>query len=223
MEDEADPAQVWLLNQTSNPFQANRDIADHAGAMTLINIVRLVAGRDWYPRRLRLQTNPTSTYRKIPGLLDCEVLFASPATGVAFPADWLLNRIDAPPQPSPSDAMESGLLNPNEPLEEKLRRMLKSLYGIRCMVPTLHMMAEFCDTSPRTLQRRIQESRTSYKELLREVRTEGAKTLLRESDLSVHEIAFEFGYSGSNNFIRAFKKNTGVTPTVYRRQAAGHS
>jgi AraC-like DNA-binding protein len=56
----------------------------------------------------------------------------------------------------------------------------------------------------------------SYWELLDELRHEGACAQLRNTDISIKELAFELGYSGSNNFIRAFKRLTGFTPSEYR-------
>ncbi len=47
-------------------------------------------------------------------------------------------------------------------------------------------------------------------------RIEIAKNLLLSSDKHIHEIANEVGYENTNHFINLFKKETGVTPLVYR-------
>jgi AraC family transcriptional regulator len=47
-------------------------------------------------------------------------------------------------------------------------------------------------------------------------RIERAKNLLIESRLSVSHVASEVGFRDLSNFIRQFKKITGVTPTTYR-------
>ena len=43
-----------------------------------------------------------------------------------------------------------------------------------------------------------------------------AAELLENSDLSVNEIARELGYSTTSNFIRAFQRMSGLTPSKYR-------
>lgn len=43
-----------------------------------------------------------------------------------------------------------------------------------------------------------------------------AKKLLKETPLQVYEIAEQCGYMNSNNFTRAFKKYTGVSPLKFR-------
>ena len=44
-----------------------------------------------------------------------------------------------------------------------------------------------------------------------------AKSLLRFSDLQVNTIALELAYQDSNYFCRIFKKDTGMTPSDYRK------
>lgn len=48
-------------------------------------------------------------------------------------------------------------------------------------------------------------------------RLERAKNLLAEPQLSVTEIGAKIGFSDTSSFSSAFRKNTGLTPTEYRR------
>jgi AraC family transcriptional regulator len=47
---------------------------------------------------------------------------------------------------------------------------------------------------------------------------DAARRLLRETKKSVITIAIEVGYSNPSHFARLFRKETGLTPTDYRRQ-----
>ena len=47
---------------------------------------------------------------------------------------------------------------------------------------------------------------------------EKAKQLLTYTDLRIREIADQCGYQNESHFMRQFKKNNGVTPTVFRRE-----
>lgn len=51
------------------------------------------------------------------------------------------------------------------------------------------------------------------------LRIEAAKRLLRQSELSMTEIALETGFGDSNYFARQFRLVTGRTPTIFRRHA----
>ena len=45
-----------------------------------------------------------------------------------------------------------------------------------------------------------------------------AKSLLKHSELSIAEIAYNLGFEYSNHFNHFFKKNTGITPLTYRKK-----
>jgi len=60
----------------------------------------------------------------------------------------------------------------------------------------------------------------NFLEFLVRVRMENAKNMLREENVSVREVAERVGYTTPIAFIRAFKKQFGMTPGEYRRQAA---
>jgi AraC-like DNA-binding protein len=51
------------------------------------------------------------------------------------------------------------------------------------------------------------------------LRIQTAKKLLKESDLSLAKIAQKVGLSNENYFCKVFKKETGFTPSAYRKQS----
>ncbi|MFT3776218.1 MAG: AraC family transcriptional regulator [Minicystis sp.] len=83
--------------------------------------------------------------------------------------------------------------------------------------PALPAIAARLRTSPRSLQRRLQEEGTSLSSLLDRVRTDLAVRYLSESRESIAEVAFLLGFSEVSTFHRAFKRWTGQTPAAYRR------
>ena len=92
--------------------------------------------------------------------------------------------------------------------------------------PTLKEIAPRLRMSSRTLHRRLEEERTSYRDILNEVRRELATRHLQERHLAIGEIAFMLGFSEPSAFHRAFKRWTGRAPLDYRnieRSGAGAS
>lgn len=81
---------------------------------------------------------------------------------------------------------------------------------------TAEEAARAAGMSERTLERRLAERGTSYSEIVEEVLRERAARLLRETDLSVEEIADRLGYSDAANFTRAFRRWTGKPPGAWR-------
>ncbi|MBQ8137582.1 MAG: helix-turn-helix transcriptional regulator, partial [Clostridia bacterium] len=53
------------------------------------------------------------------------------------------------------------------------------------------------------------------------LRSERAKVLLEQTDMSIRDISLQVGYYDSGSFIRRFKQVTGETPLQYRRGHGG--
>lgn len=108
--------------------------------------------------------------------------------------------------------------------EQQLQALLPTL-SAQCDQPwTLSRMAESCGiqrTHLNTLFQRLTGS-TPMGYLAR-LRIERAKTLLRESDMKIIDIAFACGAGSSQYFANTFKHATGLTPSEYRTHAAGLS
>lgn len=61
------------------------------------------------------------------------------------------------------------------------------------------------------------ETEIGFAKYLINERIEGAKDLLRETNLSVADICRKVGYNDAKHFTRLFEKNVGVKPAVYRK------
>ncbi len=83
---------------------------------------------------------------------------------------------------------------------------------------TLEEVATFTRVTPSYLSRLFKKSMDeTFISYLTRRRMEWARKKLVESDQSVTEIALDLGYQDVNYFCKSFKKETGVSPTVYRR------
>lgn len=112
------------------------------------------------------------------------------------------------------------------PFRERVRALaLRGSGGTR----SLEEVANQMHLASRTLKRRLAEFETSYSDLLDEERHRRSLLFLRETSLSLQEIAERLGYSDTPNFFRAFRRWTGRTPNsvrqanLRRRQHAPHS
>jgi AraC-like DNA-binding protein len=88
--------------------------------------------------------------------------------------------------------------------------------------PTLGKVAMACNSSARTLDRRLRREETTFRELCTTVRYEQAKEMLEQQDLQISEIAYRLGYGEPANFSRAFARMAGVSPVSFRRMGKGH-
>lgn len=95
-------------------------------------------------------------------------------------------------------------------------RVVEALLGCEGAYPRLDEMASTLGLSSRTLVRRLSDEGESYQALLDEVRKEEALWFLRETRLSVEEIATQLGYRDPSNFSRTCKRWFGRTPRELR-------
>lgn len=86
-------------------------------------------------------------------------------------------------------------------------------------IPEALEVAEQLHVSQRTLFRQLQAEGTSYRNLVDEVRQAIAEELLSRTQLTTEQIAPRLGYAESANFVRAFKRWTGLTPQRFRADA----
>jgi AraC-like DNA-binding protein len=80
-----------------------------------------------------------------------------------------------------------------------------------------HARAGGVGLSPRALQWRLERSGTSFERLLNETRAHIAEHLLRDTDRSLTEIAFDLGFSDPSAFTRAARRWFNMPPRVYRQ------
>lgn len=78
---------------------------------------------------------------------------------------------------------------------------------------TVEEVASELNISPRTLQRKLKDEETSFRELLEQHTMEFAKSQLKKRRNSLSEIAYLLNYSDLSAFSRAFKNHYGMAPT----------
>lgn len=99
-------------------------------------------------------------------------------------------------------------------LLEQVKWVLKRLLsGSR---PDLLMVAKELGMSDRTLQRRITDEGTTFRQLLNETRHELVRQYLGDPSVEITEAAFLVGFEDPNSFYRAFRSWEGQTPAEWR-------
>ena len=82
--------------------------------------------------------------------------------------------------------------------------------------PSMDVISEALHMSPRTLQRRLQETGSSFQRVLDEARHSMARYYLSNSVLELNEAAYLLGFEDPNSFGRAFRNWEGMPPSDWR-------
>jgi len=125
------------------------------------------------------------------------------------------------PNPHYNEAIHNLALNQLEIIKtgeeasiiQGVKHYLKQQYNNE---PSLCDAAEHLHFTDRTLKRKLAKVNVSFSELLREVRCNKAIELLKNTTMSIEEIALLVGYSHASSFVSSFKNAKGTTPSVWR-------
>ncbi|MCC7385750.1 MAG: AraC family transcriptional regulator [Deltaproteobacteria bacterium] len=219
--DETDEG-LWVERQNADPTLP-RHAAEFGLATTFLRFSRFTA-EPWTPVRVELRSPipaDDSEYRRI---FRSPVRFARGRDAFLVAKD-VLDRPMANPDPALHALMEQhgrwllGRLPKERPflatVADKLRSQLSTGdVTITALAAALHL-------SERTLQRRLADEGTTFRELLDRVRADLARSYLSSPEMSIGEVAFMLGFSETSTFHRAFRQWTGQTPGMFRTAQAG--
>jgi AraC-like DNA-binding protein len=110
-------------------------------------------------------------------------------------------------------------LKTQQTTSSRAKWVLKRLLGSQHT--DVHEVAKELGMSCRTLQRRITEEGSSFRQLLSDARRELARLYLHHPSLGLSKTASLLGYEDPNSFLRAFRVWEGVTPTEWRAMQRG--
>lgn len=184
-----------------------------------MQLMRTLLGSRWQPKAILLQHAPvseSSAYRRMLGLVP---QFNTPFNAWVFDARLL----------------ESPLSSADENLHRLIQQHLDSLDQmsihelpthvqqlLRSFLPsgrvTIEQIADYMLLSTRTLQRCLAEEGTSFQNLLDKTRQAMATRYLRDSAISLTELAGLLGYSDLSAFSRAFQRWFGQSPREWQKQ-----
>lgn len=151
----------------------------------------------------------------------CPVYFNQPMSAVVMSQEQLAKPLRHP-DPNLRETLEQHAQVALRQLQERystvgqVRTLVRAV--LRDQPPRKELIAEQMGMHIRNLHRKLVEEGSSYQQILDEVRRELAIEFLQDASVSVEEVATRLGYSEGQAFIRAFKRQTGMTPGRYRRQ-----
>ncbi|MBK7394980.1 MAG: AraC family transcriptional regulator [Myxococcales bacterium] len=201
----------YLLPGTTGEY------ARHAHECALAEVligVRTLTGERLSPRVVRFRHARPASTRAHEQLFDCPLEFGAAHDEIVFD--------DAALDTPMKHANEAFFAVFSRQVEQALARLPKSasasanvraavhaaLVGGHC---TLATTARALATTPRTLQRRLEDEGTSFGEVVDALRRELATSYL-DHGLPLAEVASRLGYADTTAFHRAFRRWTGSSP-----------
>lgn len=176
----------------------------------MMQLVQLVAGPAWRPTTIHFSFAPDPAVANAPDLQPSRVHFCKALPAISFPSHLL-----ALPMP-----VQQSEIRPVQKVPESFGQQLH-----RLLLPYLDgsvidksMTAEIVGMSKRTLQRRLATEGMSFRHIIDRTKHVRASEMLAESDAKLIDIAMTLGYQDAPSFTRAFKRWSGISPSLYRRR-----
>jgi len=199
-------------------------IADESMDMLVaahLRMCRSLSGRDFSPLSIELQRSAPARVEDFQRLLRAPLIFGARRNRLLFDRDSIERVLDGgnPELARYSDVIALQYLTriERDDIQARVREaLLRRLEGSE---PSQEEIAEQLYMSARTLQRKLGDSGTTYKELLDDTRRALALAYLSAPQHSVNEITYRLGFSSGSCFTRAFRRWTGQSPSGWRASA----
>ncbi len=186
--------------------------------LMIIDLMRQAAGTQWQPSEIHLEigVDDPAVYESLGvRLRECPV--AAIICDEHLLSRPLLGSLQAAMRAE--DTTNFALGAPPDDFVSSIRQVITT-YMRNDLIGIDHISA-VVGLGSRTLQRRLHERGMEYSELVAATRLSLARKLLDDRKIAVTDIAQELGYSDAANFTRAFRKWTGLAPSIYRAGLSG--
>jgi AraC-like DNA-binding protein len=189
----------------------------------LINIGLFVMNKDYgehnRPLEIHFRHKPAADQAEYERILKTKVLFEQEYNQAVFPQAILKSLIYSPnPRIAKLLNIElQQLLHKVEKQDTLTLRLWRYFQTQKSnFTADIESIAQQFNITARTLQRRLQQEGTNFQDEIKYFRTQQAKQLLSNKQLTICEIAFQMGFNDSSAFHKAFKRWTGLTPKEFQ-------
>jgi len=188
----------------------------------LMRLMRRLRRPDWQPREVSFQHEAPVDIREHAALICPRLRFGCAVASIRFDARDLRAEVRGADRyllPIAERQLQDAL-EPTVGSDPWLREVEILVASRVCDGhPSIRSLAPQLGLSVRSLQRRLEEHRILYRDLVARVRFQLARRYLEETSNDLEKIAFLLGYSELSAFDHAFRRWTGQTPRGFRRKA----
>jgi len=209
---------IYRLEATPRPGMPLIPIRVDGFAALTVSTIRVALQREFAPLSVDLARPLPAGYEdKYTRFFGCPVNFDAPLTTIAIAEAVLAEKL---PSADPTlTALYERLT------VEYLRKIDRADFPARVQKELIRLLptgvsgkdqvAQALNMSTRTLYNKLENTGTTYRDVLDSTRRYLAEEYIRR-DLPIYEIAYLIGFSDTANFSRAFKKWTGQSPMQFR-------
>jgi len=209
----------YRVQHSSIPYK-RQDAESSLGMFA--NLIRTAFGTHWAPERVEFEHPKPEAWQEHCRVFDAPVLFARGSNALVFRSQVLhqtmpgrdarllalmlesIHRLGASQQPE-------GQAGITADVKASIRQHLAD------GAPNIHTISDHLRLPVWSIQRRLAEQGLTFSCLLDQMRQELATWYLRQTSMSLSELALVLGYSEISAFSRAFRRWFGLSPKQWRQ------
>lgn len=205
----------YSFSYTGMPLYKNDIQMELYRITSMIQLVQLSTGVEWFPEHIQFIMNNNSVIKKCTFIKNSEITFSNKTSTISIEKHFLHLPVNID-IPNSLKTHNNNTYDIETDFVNSIRQIM-SVYVLdhHC---TIEEIASLSDISVRTLQRRLAKYDLKFNDLLNQSRFIAAKEKLNGTEIHINEIAESLGYSDAANFSRAFHRWAGVAPSEYREQ-----
>ncbi|MEC8831390.1 MAG: AraC family transcriptional regulator ligand-binding domain-containing protein [Bacteroidota bacterium] len=196
------------------------ELSNEATLSATVVVLQAMTESHISPTQVSFKHSPPNDLSSYTNVFDCPILFDQPHYSITYSssdfqmrtakADSSINKFLVERVEEETKGLEISANKVAMDCERLIQDALPS--GI----PSIHQIGALMGMSNRTLARRLADNGITFRDLIRKTQEGISKDLLKHTERSIAEIAFETGFSEQSAFNRAFKRWTGITPIEFR-------
>ena len=199
---------------------ATEQIYDHSMTVAC-KVMRGLCGEDWNPAEVLLSRPTPQDSAPYTQFFKAPIRFNATKSAVVFPTKWLQHKLSND-DPLLFDYLErkAAELHQGQALDliNRLHRFMRiSLITQEC---SARAAAQHLGIHERTLNRRLKQQGTTFRDEVSKVRYAMSQNFLANSEAINSEIALALGYTNATTFSHAFKRWSGMSPAPWRGRHA---
>jgi len=185
----------------------------------LVSLHRDIMGSAFHPAALDVTFAAPEPEDQYARALGCPVAFGQPRNRFRFDADWL----NGAPQFG-NEITYASVLALCDDLHDRLQNRIGVAGKVRSYLlatlgrnTSLEHVAAHLGVPVRTLRRKLRDEGMSFRDLFDQLRAEVAIKYLRDTQMTIDDIAHALGFSETSNFRHAFRRWNHASPLEVRR------
>ncbi|MDO6472638.1 helix-turn-helix domain-containing protein [Maribacter sp. 1_MG-2023] len=203
------PQQLEITFNFPDNLCLGRRIAEQIWLIFLLDLIKEFRGDEWLPKALHVMSPSLESLRELELIEEYPILYGQSCYRLLLEPTYSSSSIE-----NNITSLKNNHAENTIDTISSIEKILQSFEPNHR--PRLVELSSLFKTSARSIKRHLEIERTTFSKVLSTSILKDALIMLCDNDTSIIEISEKLGYSDSSNFVRSFKRWTGLPPHTFK-------